>query len=128
MCERFGLTDVQAQAILDMRLKALQGLDREKLQAEFDELQEKIAYFLDLLSDEAKLLGVVKAEALEIADKYGDDRRTEIMNVSGEVDIEDLIPEETCVFTFTDFGYIKRIPMTEYQTQRRGGRGVKGLT
>ncbi len=128
LMERFGLDDVQAQAIVQMRLGQLTGLERVKIEDELGELKEKIAYFLDLLSDEAKLLGVVKTEALEIADKYGDDRRTEIMNVSGEVDIEDLIPEETCVFTFTDFGYIKRIPMTEYQTQRRGGRGVKGLT
>ncbi len=128
LMERFGLDDVQAQAVVQMRLAQLTGLERVKIEDELGELKEKIAYFLDLLSDESKLLGVVKSEALEIADKYGDDRRTEIMNVSGEVDIEDLIPEETCVFTFTDFGYIKRIPMTEYQTQRRGGRGVKGLT
>ena len=126
--ERFGLDDVQAQAIVQMRLGQLTGLERVKIEDELGELKMKIAEFLELLSDETKLLGVVKAEALEIADKYGDDRRTEIMNVSGEVDIEDLIPEETCVYTFTDFGYIKRIPMTEYQTQRRGGRGVKGLT
>ena len=128
LMERFGLDDVQAQAIVQMRLGQLTGLERVKIEDELGELKEKIAYFVDLLSDESKLLGVVKSEALEIADKYGDDRRTEIMNVSGEVDIEDLIPEETCVFTFTDFGYIKRIPMSEYQTQRRGGRGVKGLT
>ena len=128
LMERFGLDDVQAQAVVQMRLAQLTGLERVKIEDELGELKEKIAYFLDLLSDESKLLGVVKSEALEIADKYGDDRRTEIMNVSGEVDIEDLIPEETCVFTFTDFGYIKRIPMSEYQTQRRGGRGVKGLT
>lgn len=128
LMERFGLDDVQAQAIVQMRLGQLTGLERVKIEDELGELKEKIAYFLDLLSDETKLLGVVKEEALEIADKYGDDRRTEIVNVSGEVDIEDLIPEETCVFTFTDFGYIKRIPMNEYQTQRRGGRGVKGLT
>lgn len=128
LMERFGVDDIQAQAIVQMRLAQLTGLERIKIEDELGELKEKIAYFLDLLSDEAKLLGVVKTEALEIADKYGDDRRTEIMNVSGEVDIEDLIPEETCVFTFTDFGYIKRIPMNEYQTQRRGGRGVKGLT
>ncbi len=128
LMSRFGVDDVQAQAIVQMRLAQLTGLERVKIEDELGELKEKIAYFVDLLSDESKLLGVVKSEALEIADKYGDDRRTEIMNVSGEVDIEDLIPEETCVFTFTDFGYIKRIPMTEYQTQRRGGRGVKGLT
>ncbi len=128
LMERFGLDDVQAQAIVQMRLGQLTGLERVKIEDELGELKAKIAEFLELLADETKLLGVVKAEALEIADKYGDDRRTEIMNVSGEVDIEDLIPEETCVYTFTDFGYIKRIPMTEYQTQRRGGRGVKGLT
>lgn len=128
LMERFGLDDIQAQAIVQMRLGQLTGLERVKIEDELGELKEKIAYFLDLLSDDAKLLAVVKDEALEIAEKFGDDRRTEIMNVSGEVDIEDLIPEETCVFTFTDFGYIKRIPMTEYQTQRRGGRGVKGLT
>ena len=128
LMERFGLDDVQAQAIVQMRLGQLTGLERVKIEDELGELKEKIAYFLDLLSDDAKLLAVVKTEALEIAEKFGDDRRTEIMNVSGEVDIEDLIPEETCVFTFTDFGYIKRIPMSEYQTQRRGGRGVKGLT
>ncbi len=128
LMERFGVDDVQAQAIVQMRLAQLTGLERVKIEDELGELKEKIAYFLDLLSDDAKLLAVVKEEALEIAEKFGDERRTEIMNVSGEVDIEDLIPEETCVFTFTDFGYIKRIPMTEYQTQRRGGRGVKGLT
>ncbi len=125
---RFGLDDVQAQAIVQMRLGQLTGLERIKIEDELAELKAKIAEFLELLGDEHKLLGLVKAEAMEIADKYGDDRRTEIMNVSGEVDIEDLIPEETCVFTLTDFGYIKRIPMSEYQTQRRGGKGIKGLT
>ncbi len=128
LMQRFGLDDVQAQAIVQMRLGQLTGLERIKIEDELGELKAKIAEYIELLSDEQKLLGVVKSEALEIADKYGDDRRTEIMNVSGEVDIEDLIPEETCVYTFTDFGYIKRIPMTEYQTQRRGGRGIKGLT
>ena len=128
LMERFGVDDIQAQAIVQMRLAQLTGLERVKIEDELGELKMKIAEFLELLADQTKLLGVVKAEALEIADKYGDDRRTEIMNVSGEVDIEDLIPEETCVYTFTDFGYIKRIPMSEYQTQRRGGRGVKGLT
>ena len=124
---RFGLDDVQAQAIVQMRLGQLTGLERIKIEDELAELKAKIAEFLELLGDEHKLLGLVKAEAMEIADKYGDDRRTEIMNVSGEVDIEDLIPEETCVFTLTDFGYIKRIPMSEYQTQRRGGKGIKGM-
>ncbi|MDD6704490.1 MAG: DNA topoisomerase 4 subunit A, partial [Clostridiaceae bacterium] len=128
LMERFGLDDVQAQAIVQMRLGQLTGLERIKIEDELAELKAKIAEFLELLGDERKLLALVKAEALEISDKYGDDRRTEIMNVSGEVDIEDLIPEETCVFTLTDFGYIKRIPMSEYQTQRRGGKGIKGLT
>ena len=128
LMERFGLDDVQAQAIVQMRLGQLTGLERIKIEDELAELKAKIAEFLELLGDEHKLLALVKAEALEISDKYGDDRRTEIMNVSGEVDIEDLIPEETCVFTLTDFGYIKRIPMSEYQTQRRGGKGIKGLT
>lgn len=128
LMERFGLDEVQAQAIVQMRLGQLTGLERVKIEDELAELKTKIAEYLELLSDEQKLLAVVKSEALEIAGKFGDDRRTEIMNVSGEVDIEDLIPEETCVFTFTDFGYIKRIPMDEYQTQRRGGRGIKGLT
>ena len=128
LMERFGLDEVQAQAIVQMRLGQLTGLERQKIEDELAELKKKIAEFLELLADETKILGVVKKEALEIADKYGDERRTQIENVSGEVDIEDLIPEETCVFTFTDFGYIKRIPMGEYQTQRRGGKGIKGLT
>lgn len=128
LMERFGLDDVQAQAIVQMRLGQLTGLERQKIEDELAELKAKIAEYIDLLSDERKILGVVKDEAREIGDKFGDDRRTEIVNVSGEVDIEDLIPEETCVYTFTDFGYIKRIPMTEYQTQRRGGKGIKGLT
>lgn len=128
LMERFGLDDVQAQAIVQMRLGQLTGLERQKIEDELGELKIKIAEFIELLSDETKLLGVVKTEAREIGEKFGDERRTEIQNVSGEVDIEDLIPEETCVFTFTDFGYIKRIPMAEYQTQRRGGKGIKGLT
>ena len=128
LMERFGLDDVQAQAIVQMRLGQLTGLERQKIEDELGELKIKIAEFIELLSDETKLLGVVKSEAREIGEKFGDERRTEIQNVSGEVDIEDLIPEETCVFTFTDFGYIKRIPMAEYQTQRRGGKGIKGLT
>lgn len=128
LMQRFGLDDVQAQAIVQMRLGQLTGLERQKIEDELGELKMKIAEFMELLSDDAKLLAVVKAEAREIGDKFGDERRTEIQNVSGEVDIEDLIPEETCVYTFTDFGYIKRIPMGEYQTQRRGGKGVKGLT
>ncbi|MBP9988014.1 MAG: DNA gyrase subunit A [Ruminococcus sp.] len=128
LMSRFGLDEVQAQAIVQMRLGQLTGLERQKIEDELGELKIKIAEFLELLADETKILGVVKDEAREISAKFNDDRRTEIMSVSGEVDIEDLIPEETCVFTFTDFGYIKRIPMTEYQTQKRGGKGIKGLT
>ena len=125
---RFGLDDVQAQAILDMRLKALQGLDREKLQKEYDELQEKIAYFVSLLEDPEKLKAVLKEELLEIARKYGDDRKTEIQDVEGEIDEEDLIAEEQCVFTMTHNGYIKRTSAAEYRAQGRGGRGVRGIT
>ena len=125
---RFGLDEVQAQAILDMRLKALQGLDREKLQNEYDELQQKIAYYLSLLEDPEKLKAVLKDELLEIARKYGDDRKTEIQDLEGEIDEEDLIAEEQCVFTMTHNGYIKRTPAAEYRAQGRGGKGVRGIT
>ena len=124
LCQRFGLDEVQAQAILDMRLKALQGLDREKLQAEFDELQEKIAYYNDLLANPEKLQAVLREELIEIRDKFGDERRTEIQDVEDEIDIEDLIEEETCAFTISNQGYIKRMPVDTYRTQSRGGRGV----
>ena len=124
LCERFGLDDVQAQAILDMRLKALQGLDREKLQAEFDELQERIRYYQELLADPEKLKGVLREELIAIRDKFGDDRKTEIQDVEDEIDIEDLIEEETCVFTISNQGYVKRMPVDTYRTQGRGGRGV----
>ena len=124
LMERFGLTDVQAQAILDMRLKALQGLDREKLQAEYDELQVKIAYYNELLADPIKLQGVLREELIEIRDKFGDDRKTEIQEIEDEIDIEDLIEEETCAFTLSHQGYIKRMPVDTYRTQSRGGRGV----
>ena len=124
LCERFGLDDIQAQAILDMRLKALQGLDREKLEAEHKELQEKINYYLELLADESKLKGVLREELIVIRDKYGDDRRTEIQEIEDEIDIEDLIEEETCVFTISNQGYVKRMPVDTYRTQGRGGRGV----
>ena len=119
LCERFGLDDVQAQAILDMRLKALQGLDREKLQNEYDELQQRIAYYLELLADEAKLKGVLREELIAIRDKFGDDRKTEIQDVEDEIDIEDLIEEETCAFTISNQGYIKRMPVDTYRTQSR---------
>ena len=124
LMERFGLDDVQAQAILDMRLKALQGLDREKLQAEFDELQAKIAYYNELLADPVKLQAVLRQELLEIRDRFGDERKTEIQDVEDEIDIEDLIEEETCAFTLSNQGYIKRMPVDTYRTQSRGGRGV----
>ncbi len=125
---RFGLDDVQAQAIVQMRLGQLTGLERIKIEDELNELRKKIAEFIEILSSEANILAVVKKEAIEIKEKFADDRRTEIVNVSGEVDIEDLIPEETCVFTMTDMGYIKRMPVDTYQLQRRGGRGIKGMT
>ena len=124
LCERFGLDDVQAQAILDMRLKALQGLDREKLQAEFDELQAKIAYYNELLADPQKLKGVLREEIIAIRDKFGDKRKTEIQEIEDEIDIEDLIEEETCAFTISNQGYVKRMPVDTYRTQARGGRGV----
>ena len=124
LMERFGLSEVQAQAILDMRLKALQGLDREKLQNEYDELQEKITYYLELLADESKLKGVLREELIAIRDKFGDERKTEIQEIEDEIDIEDLIEEETCAFTISNQGYIKRMPVDIYRTQSRGGRGV----
>ena len=127
LMQRFGLDDVQAQAILDMRLKALQGLDREKLQTEYDELEKKIAYYLSLLEDPEKLKGVLKDELLAIAEKYGDERQTEIQDVADEIDVEDLIAEEQCVFTLSHNGYIKRTPAAEYRAQSRGGKGVRGM-
>ena len=125
---RFGLDDVQAQAILDMRLKALQGLDREKLENEYKELEEKIAYFNRVLSDDALVRQILKEELTAIADKFGDDRKTEIQDVEDEIDIEDLIEEEQCVFTLTEAGYIKRTPVSEYTAQSKGGMGKKGIT
>ena len=124
LMQRFSLDEIQAQAILDMRLKALQGLDREKLQNEYNELMERINYYLELLSDERKLLAVLRQELVEIRDKFGDDRRTEIQEIEDELDIEDLIEEETCAFTLSNHGYIKRMPVDTYRTQSRGGRGV----
>ena len=124
LMDRFNLDDIQAQAILDMRLKALQGLDREKLQAEYDDLMEKIKYYLELLADENKLKAVLRQELIEIRDKFGDDRKTEIQDIEDEIDIEDLIEEETCAFTLSNHGYIKRMPVDTYRTQSRGGRGV----
>ena len=128
LMQRFGLDDVQAQAILDMRLKALQGLDREKLQNEYQELEEKIAYYLRVLGDENLVKAILKEELQAISDKYGDDRKTEIQDVEDEIDIEDLIEEEECVFTLTANGYIKRTPVSEYAAQSKGGMGKKGIT
>ena len=128
LMQRFGLDDVQAQAILDMRLKALQGLDREKLQNEYQELEEKIAYYLRVLGDENLVKAILKEELQAISDKYGDDRKTEIQEVEDEIDIEDLIEEEECVFTLTANGYIKRTPVSEYAAQSKGGMGKKGIT
>ena len=125
---KFNLSEIQAQVVLDMQLKRLQGLDREKLQNEYDELEKRIEYYRELLSDENMLKGVLKDELLAIRDKYGDDRRTEIQDVEDEIDIEDLIEEEQCVFTLSHAGYIKRVPASTYRAQKRGGRGVTGQT
>ena len=124
LMERFGLDDIQAQAILDMRLKALQGLDREKLQNEYNELMDRIHYYQELLADPVKLQAVLREELIAIRDKFGDKRRTEIQDIEDEIDIEDLIEEETCAFTLSNQGYIKRMPVDTYRTQGRGGRGV----
>lgn len=128
LMSRFGLDDVQAQAILDMRLKALQGLDREKLENEYKELEERIAYFNRVLSDDGLVRQILKEELTAIAEKFGDDRKTEIQDVEDEIDIEDLIEEEQCVFTLTEAGYIKRTPVSEYTAQSKGGMGKKGIT
>ena len=128
LMERFNLSEIQAQVVLDMQLKRLQGLEREKLKAEYQELEKRIAYFQELLSNETMLKGVLKDELIAIRDKYGDDRRTEIQDVEDEIDIEDLIEEEQCVFTLSHAGYIKRVPASTYRAQRRGGRGVTGQT
>ena len=128
LMERFALDDIQAQAILDMRLKALQGLDREKLENEYRELEEKIAWYNKVLSDEGLVRQILKEELQAIADKFGDDRMTEIQDVEDEIDIEDLIEEEQCVFTLTQAGYIKRTPVSEYTAQSKGGMGKKGIT
>ena len=125
---RFGLDEIQAQAILDMRLKALQGLDREKLQKEYNELEERIAYFRRVLESDELVKSILKEELQAIADKFGDDRRTEIQDVEDDIDIEDLIEEEQCVFTLTRGGYIKRTPVSEYTAQSKGGMGKRGIT
>ena len=124
LMQRFGLSELQAQTILDMRLKALQGLEREKLEAEYKEIEEKIAYYKEILADMNKVKGILKDELIQIRDKYGDERQTEIQDVEDELDIEDLIEEEDCVFTVSEQGYVKRMPVTEYRAQKRGGRGI----
>ena len=123
---RFNLSEIQAQVVLDMQLKRLQGLEREKLQNEYNELEKRIEYYRELLSNEEMLKGVLKDELIAIRDKYGDERRTEIQDVEDEIDIEDLIEEEQCVFTLSHVGYIKRVPASTYRAQKRGGRGVTG--
>ena len=128
LMERFDLSEIQAQGVLDMQLKRLQGLEREKLEAEYEELEKRIAYYRELLSNEEMLKGVLKDELTAIRDKYGDDRLTEIQDVEDEIDIEDLIEEEQCVFTLSHAGYCKRVPASTYRSQKRGGRGVTGMT
>ena len=128
LMERFNLSEIQAQVVLDMQLKRLQGLEREKLEAEYAELEKRIEYYRELLSNEEMLKGVLKDELTAIRDRFGDDRLTEIQDVEDEIDIEDLIEEEQCVFTLSHAGYIKRVPAATYRSQKRGGRGVTGQT
>ena len=128
LMENFGLSDIQAQAILDMRLARLQGLEREKIENEYNELMKKIAYYKSLLADEVHLMGVIKDELTEIRDKYGDERRTQIVRDEGEFDEEDLVEEENVTITFTHLGYIKRVPADTYKAQKRGGKGITGVT
>lgn len=128
LMERFGLSEIQAQAILDMRLARLQGLEREKIENEYAELQKKIAYYRDLLADDDKMMGVIRDELMEIREKYSDERRTEIVADALEIDEEDLIQEKKVAITLTHLGYLKRIPADTYKTQRRGGKGITGLT
>ncbi len=128
LMERFGLSDVQAQAICDMRLISLQGLNREKLENEYKELEGKIAYYKELLADPEKIKKVLKDELIALRDKYGDERLTEIQDVADEIDIEDLIDEEECVITLTNGGYIKRLPVSEYRSQGRGGKGIRAMS
>ena len=128
LMENFGLSDIQAQAILDMRLARLQGLEREKIENEYNELMKKIAYYKSILADEVLLMGVIKDELTEIRDKYGDERRTQIVRDEGEFDEEDLVEEENVTITFTHLGYIKRVPADTYKAQKRGGKGITGVT
>ncbi len=128
LMERFGLTDIQAQAILDMRLKTLSGLQREKIEAEYNELVERIKYFKEILSSETLVYKIIKDELLEIKTKFADPRRTALEASADDIDIEDLIKEEDCVITLTHFGYIKRLPVDTYKSQKRGGKGITGIT
>lgn len=128
LMENFGLSDIQAQAILDMRLARLQGLEREKIENEYNELMKRIAYYKSLLADEVLLMGVIKDELIEIRDKFGDERRTKIIRDEGEFDEEDLVEEENVTITFTHLGYIKRVPADTYKAQKRGGKGITGVT
>lgn len=128
LMERFGLSEIQAQAILDMRLARLQGLEREKLEKEYSELMDRIAYFKAILSDESMLMGVIKAELLEVRDKWGDERRTKLSPDASDFEDEDLIEEEKVAVTLTHLGYIKRVPADTYKAQRRGGKGIMGIT
>ena len=127
LMERFGLSEIQAQAILEMQLRRLQGLEHEKIDAEYKDLQEKIAYYKSLLADEAKLLGVIRDEMQDIKNKYADPRRTQLVANPGEIDVEDLIDEGTCVFTLSNLNYVKRTPLMTYKSQNRGGRGIVGM-
>lgn len=128
LMENFGLSDIQAQAILDMRLARLQGLEREKIENEYNELMKRIAYYKSLLADEVLLMGVIKDELTDIRDKFGDERRTKIIRDEGEFDEEDLVEEENVTITFTHLGYIKRVPADTYKAQKRGGKGITGVT
>ena len=128
LMERFSISEVQAQAIMDMQLRRLQGMEREKIEAELETLHAKIAEYQEILASSERIYGIVKSEMQDIARRFGDERRTEISHVENEIDIEDLIPEETCVYTLTDLGYIKRMPTAAYRAQKRGGRGVTGVT
>ena len=126
--ERFGLTDIQAQAILDMRLKTLSGLQREKIEEEYNELMKLIEHLKAVLASEKLVYDIVKEELLEVKDKYGDDRKTKIVAASGEFDEEELVKEEETVITLSHFGYIKRMPLDTYKSQKRGGKGITGMT
>ena len=127
LMERFGLSDVQAQSILDMRLRTLQGLQREKIEEEYEELMKLIAHLREVLGSERLVFDIIKEELLEIKDKYGDERKTKIIAAEGEFDVEDLIKDEQCVITLTHFGYVKRMPIDTYKSQKRGGKGITGI-